>query len=592
DLKFLVSRVETWFQTHGERLALPKKRSVLAGKIKDFGFLADGKYKPSVEQIEAVRTVIEKPFSYIWGAPGTGKTRFVLAYAVLQYLREGKKVAIFAPTNNAVEQVLRGVLPLLEEEGFDIEKVIRLGTPSQEFAERYPEVCETTGLYWRKREADQEISELKGVLPLMEKVEEVAAAEGALNRMEHAEELPLETLQDNLKARFTVGSDGFAIVNKFIGDNLPTVRAELENWVAVAKDSLKKGDSRLRKFANMNLEFLRMRLEQLQKHRQDLEKLSTERRIQEAGIVACTLDAYISRFMDQDLRAHHYFLDEAGYANVAKALTLFRFRGPITFLGDHQQLPPVSEMNDQELQDNPDYHPVYIWSQSAIYVEDLFLLESSAAIDRYFSPNTAPLYQVMQLATLNATYRFGNNLAAVLNAHVYRSNFHSSAAEGATKLYYLPASYSGSARKTRQNEAEAALIQALVRSGAQGEDFVILSPYSNQVSLLQKYLPKAREDQRILTVHRSQGQEWDTVILSVVDPCDKRPWFTDSRNGRSRGLNLLNTAVSRARRRLIIVCDLAHWQAADGQLLQGLISVAQEFQFGLTGKLFQTPDKK
>ena len=48
------------------------------------------------------------------------------------------------------------------------------------------------------------------------------------------------------------------------------------------------------------------------------------------------------------------------------------------------------------------------------------------------------------------------------------------------------------------------------------EDFAILTPYSRQIRVLKEKMPQYK-DTRILTVHKSQGREWDTVILSVYD---------------------------------------------------------------------------
>ena len=87
-------------------------------------------------------------------------------------------------------------------------------------------------------------------------------------------------------------------------------------------------------------------------------------------------------------------------------------------------------------------------------------------------------------------------------------------------------------------------------------------------------LPEYRRDQKILTVHGSQGREWDDVILSVVDT--DRLWFTDSRNKRSRGLNLINTAVSRAKKRLVIVCNRSWWLERRGQLIRALLLAGED----------------
>ena len=43
-------------------------------------------------------------------------------------------------------------------------------------------------------------------------------------------------------------------------------------------------------------------------------------------------------------------------------------------------------------------------------------------------------------------------------------------------------------------------------------EFVILTPYKKQVRLLNNSLPKERNDLKILTVHGSQGREWDTEM--------------------------------------------------------------------------------
>lgn len=59
--------------------------------------------------------VLSSPFSHVWGAPGTGKTRYVLANRVLA-ICENKKIILVAFTNNALEQVLSGVLEVLFSE--------------------------------------------------------------------------------------------------------------------------------------------------------------------------------------------------------------------------------------------------------------------------------------------------------------------------------------------------------------------------------------------------------------------------------------------------------------------------------------------
>ena len=97
------------------------------------------------------------------------------------------------------------------------------------------------------------------------------------------------------------------------------------------------------------------------------------------------------------------------------------------------------------------------------------------------------------------------------------------------------------------------------------EDYIILAPYNIQIKRLKSILPS--EKQNILTVHRSQGMEWDTVILSVSDT--ESAYFVNSKL--QIGSQVLTTALSRAKSRLVIVCDVDFWKKQDGQLITDLV---------------------
>jgi superfamily I DNA and/or RNA helicase len=126
----------------------------------------------------------------------------------------------------------------------------------------------------------------------------------------------------------------------------------------------------------------------------------------------------------------------------------------------------------------------------------------------------------------------------------------------------------------RENHGEAQAIHDFITSGKLStKDFIVLTPYSNQVKLIGKLLPDLRKEHKISTVHGSQGREWKTVILSISDTSDM--WFTNSQNKASKGKNLINTAVSRAKDELIIVCNYNFWINANGQLVQGLLKVGE-----------------
>jgi len=157
DLRFLVHRVYRWYQHHDEQITLPEASpDVEPPSLEQMEGGA-----PTDDQYSAVRSVLTSPFSYVWGAPGTGKTRFVLANCVLAYLRQGKQVLLTAPTNNALEQMLSGVLEVLTACGIPASHVHRLGIPSAGFAAKYPDACDQRSVESRKATLTARLDKLR-----------------------------------------------------------------------------------------------------------------------------------------------------------------------------------------------------------------------------------------------------------------------------------------------------------------------------------------------------------------------------------------------------------------------------------------------
>ena len=84
------------------------------------------------------------------------------------------------------------------------------------------------------------------------------------------------------------------------------------------------------------------------------------------------------------------------------------------------------------------------------------------------------------------------------------------------------------------------------------EKYVVLTPYRNQVAAL---ISAGIKRTNVSTIHASQGQEWDTVIVSVADPSPD--YYTNSL--RPYVKKIINTAISRARKRLVIIYDYNRW---------------------------------
>jgi hypothetical protein len=586
DMKFLVERVSDWFSKKGEYIQLPTNVSPLAHLANNFPFIPP--LQPSSDQVDAVQTALTQPISYIWGAPGTGKTQMVLANIIVQYVKQNKRCLILAPTNTALEQVLRGVIRLSDAAGIPRDKFLRLGHTSKAFAEQFSEVCEAHGIQSQRMQVERQISVLKN---LMRK--ENVAAENLVQPLEEAAEKMMElkvlyqtatekkTAQKLIKALLKETGKLLAKApqTKTMGaeldaDTLEPTLIYTQNLIVQFKRDEAVLQSRATELSSLPDSELKEMLNELEQSR-DKMTVSNER-AKKANIIAATLDGYIYRFVEDELNVDHIFLDEAGYACAIKAMPLFKGNVPVTFLGDHKQLPPVCEMNDMDMQAE-DKQPVFIWSKSAIHLFRLFEQTEEEAFLSYMN-NQETLSNKLARADLRHTHRFGAQLAEVLNQYVYQNGFGSNQERGETEIYVVdtssavPQPRNQYEKPTRESEEEVFAIRQFLQTNPLS-DFAIITPYVNQVKILGKALPSERSDGRIMTVHASQGKEWDNVILSVVDT-DKK-WFTDTRSEKSRGLFLINTAVSRARKRLIIFCNAPYWKKQNGQLIKGLLDVAE-----------------
>src|SRR5690606_15186333 len=94
----------------------------------------------------------------------------------------------------------------------------------------------------------------------------------------------------------------------------------------------------------------------------------------------------------------------------------------VTFPGDHKQLSPVCEMNDNELS-NPLNRSVILWSTSSLYCGSVFTLDKEELLDNLYSPQ--PEMHAISRSELRITHRFGPNLTAILGRLFYPFGFES-----------------------------------------------------------------------------------------------------------------------------------------------------------------------
>lgn len=652
DLRFLVYRVKEWYRNYGGALELPKAPP----KVKPRDKLLIGA-EPDASQRQAIKDIMLSPLRYIWGAPGTGKTRYVLAECILEYIAANRPVLIVAPTNNAIEQTLYGVLASMVQAGLEDQipqLVFRKGIPSKEFAKAWPDVCEIDRskyyssqialfaeyIYLRQKEevsalalkimsARSEEKRLENEIPSLKKQQEELhkRAQESLKLYDELEKrraaIPAEIApldrklkrffiskkkkEALLKMKYSLIDEEAAAQKKMSGllneakshndatdslslqmqeaqkqynrlkkqlSKLSPQKAELDKKLdeikAFCLESFSPAEAdvdslRYSRLRGLSTDKLYARLEELKQQARSSEELNSQR-LSKSLVVATTIDTYISKLGAEapEFRPQHVFIDEAAYCPLVKAATLLYYRCPLTLLGDHMQLPPVCEIGEKDVD-----HDTFIWDQSALYLQEAFSVSTEELFSVYKDNKAVP---AMPTSFLSVSFRYGNELANMLSELVYADSSEplSGRKDACTQIYYVDAPDQGDSA-TRVNQAE---IEALGRVIPDvGKDYAVLVPYNKQLEALLKRYPKLKTD--AFTIHRSQGREWDTVIISVVDTT--RKFLMNSKNPVSNGKKVINTAISRAKRRIILVCDYNYWLARPEQLLGQLLGSAEKW---------------
>ena len=531
DLTFLVRRVKSWYEKYGGQVCLP---------LAFPGVRVSPEPDPAIplneNQRHAAELALSSPLSYIWGAPGTGKTRHVLTSCVLKYMRQGKKVILVAPTNNALEQSLGGLLSALLQEGSiqPAGRVIRLGAPGDVFHTVWQDICEDGAVNWLRMEISEKVAHLQY---RNSQIESALGMRDMLGLEEAADPFPELSNEDLIEEK----NSNTAQINSLLSKS----RKLAEGGIMTA--------------------------------------------LSDFSVVAATVDTCLFRLSPRGaFQPDHIFLDEAGYCSVIKGMTLLGFGKPLTLLGDHMQLPPVFE-GEQDLLKDPERQLARLWKISSLYMENVASCEDLAEFCRR-DPDK-PMFRRMRAGALTETHRFGPALAEILARRIYGPRF-CSRSVNETRIVRINApkrsadqEKDSEGRNRRVSHSEAACIRALMEANLShlGLTVGIITPYRKQRRLISDSIDRLlkkhhMEDEDmeddIVTVHQSQGREWDIVLFSITDRFDEKHFTDTLRN--PQALRLINTAVSRARKMLVLIGDEDDWKGRGGQLISELFAVSTE----------------
>lgn len=226
----------------------------------------------------------------------------------------------------------------------------------------------------------------------------------------------------------------------------------------------------------------------------------------------------------------YVIIDEASQVDVATGALAVSCARNAVIVGDSKQLPNVVTRQQKE-----SLEKVFIGHQ----VPDAYDYTKYSFLDSVFKL----LGKRIPQTALSEHYRCDPQIIGYCNRKFYQDKLivMTESHSGALKLVTTAAGHHVR-EQANQRQAEVIQKEVLPELTCPHTEIGIISPYRNQVALLKNVIRDPEIE--IATVHKFQGREKDVIIFSTTD--DLVTEFSDDPN-------LLNVAVSRAKKQLIIV---------------------------------------
>jgi hypothetical protein len=488
----------------------------------------------NASQRAAVQLCADSELAFVWGPPGTGKTA-TLVHVIDELLARGERLLIVSTTHAAIDQL---VAKLSARSWFAPGTFVRIGRSGADtFGAELGDVVHS-----RQSARRDELSRLRRRIGDVE--QEIRYARALIGELTPAL-IPQQAL--------------FAA-------QPPPLRAAPLSRAFAAADAIAELDARNQRRV---LEQRIARLERVRALSRDriaaraAEDRDIEARVvAEARVILCTLaSSHVSPLLVHE-RFDTLIAEEAGMATLPQlfyAATLCDRRA--IMVGDPRQLPPIVQSNDDAVRraigrnvfditvPEPASSPIV----AMLDVQYRMHPDIGSLVGTLFYGGRL-VHEAEQVAEIAARAPFpGRALVVVDTASTCERS-----AKGGSRINVV------SARRTADLALEA------VQAGS--TSVAVITPYAAQAVEIRRLLTAVSIAGVVAcsTIHRFQGRECDVVLVDLVDAHPMRPSSLVADEP-----NLLNVSISRARGKLVIVADVAYFQAADpGGLVASMLRAA------------------
>ena len=532
----------------------------------------------NISQKKAVEAALTHQVSVIQGPPGTGKTQTILNI-IANLLIAGKTVLVVSNNNSAVNNVAEK----LEHEGLGF-IVAKLGSveKKEEFvAGQQPlpymsswhiDVCSSVK-QWVK-DALNNVSQ--GFSAQLRQAELRAEYDALLKEATYNEKLATNSIDCDwlyskssskimellgyyqirqskqipsvffrIKWALKLGLPMFSFLQKDVSDVIASLenayyivrKAEIEKELQSVESTLQSVDIKenLRLLGDYSLQILKNEI--AEHYRTDTRtaftikniKAKTEDLLREYPVVLSTTYSAKS-CISKDMVFDYVIMDEASQVDIKTGALALSCAMNAVIVGDDKQLPNV------------------VSQEEALALQAIQL--TYKVDDRYneithsFLQSCVEVFKDIPVTLLREHYRCHPKIIEFCNQHFYNGELVAMTDDNAEdNVLQVVQTVEGNHARGHFNQREIdVIVQEVLPQCADSGSIGIITPYRQQADEINKVLGKDIAS----TVHKYQGRECDTIIMSMVD--NKPTEFSDDPN-------LLNVAISRAKTHLYVVTN-------------------------------------
>ena len=532
----------------------------------------------NTSQKKAVEAALTHQVSVIQGPPGTGKTQTILNI-IANLLIAGKTVLVVSNNNSAVNNVAEK----LEHEGLGF-IVAKLGSveKKEEFVAGQQPLPDMSSWHidasssvkqWVK-DALNNVSQ--GFSAQLRQAELRAEYDALLKEATYNEKLATNSIdcdwlyskssskimellsyyqirQSNqipsvffrIKWALKLGLPMFSFLQKDVSDVIASLenayyivrKAEIEKELQSVESTLQSVDIKenLRQLGAYSLQILKNEI--AEHYRADTRtaftikniKAKTEDLLREYPVVLSTTYSAKS-CISKDMVFDYVIMDEASQVDIKTGALALSCAMNAVIVGDDKQLPNV------------------VSQEEALALQAIQL--TYKVDDRYnevthsFLQSCVEVFKDIPVTLLREHYRCHPKIIEFCNQHFYNGELVAMTDDnGEDNVLQVVQTVEGNHARGHFNQREIdVIVQEVLPQCADSGSIGIITPYRQQADEINKALGKDIAS----TVHKYQGRECDTIIMSMVD--NKPTEFSDDSN-------LLNVAISRAKTHLYVVTN-------------------------------------